>query len=36
VVPIPVIKQVEAAEAKRDYLAGLIRRAIGFDIKLGE
>ena len=36
VVPIPSKGQVEVVETRRDYLAGLIRRAIGFDIKLGD
>lgn len=36
VVPIPAKKSVEITEERRAYLAGLIRRAVGFDIKLGE
>lgn len=36
VVPIPAKKTVEVTEERRAYLAGLIRRAVGFDIKLGE
>lgn len=36
VVPVPAKKTVSRAEARRDYLASLIRLAVGFDIKLGE
>lgn len=35
-VPIPAKKTVDITEERRAYLASLIRRAIGFDIKLGE
>ncbi len=34
VIPIPSKKKVEISEERREYLASLIRRAIGFDIKL--
>jgi V/A-type H+-transporting ATPase subunit F len=34
VVPIPAKKKIEVAEERREYLARLIRRAVGFDIKL--
>lgn len=34
VVPIPSKKKIEVAEERREYLARLIRRAVGFDIKL--
>lgn len=34
VVPIPARKKIEVAEERREYLARLIRRAVGFDIKL--
>lgn len=36
VVPVPAKKKLGSAEARRDYLASLIRLAVGFDIKLGE
>ena len=36
VVPVPAKKTISASEARRDYLASLIRLAVGFDIKLGE
>ncbi len=36
VVPIPSKQTVEVTDERRDYLAGLIRRAVGFDIKLGD
>lgn len=36
VVPIPAKKTLEITEERRSYLAHLIRRAIGFDIKLGD
>jgi V/A-type H+-transporting ATPase subunit F len=36
VVPVPSKKTLSSSEARRDYLASLIRLAIGFDIKLGE
>ncbi len=36
VVPVPAKKKLGAAEGRRDYLASLIRLAVGFDIKLGE
>lgn len=36
VVPIPSQKKLEMAEAHRKYLAQLIRRAVGFDIRLRE
>lgn len=34
VVPIPAVKKMELTPERREYLAGLIRRAVGFDIKL--
>lgn len=34
VVPIPVVKKMELTPERREYLATLIRRAVGFDIKL--
>lgn len=36
VVPIPSRKQLQETEERREYLRRLIRRAVGFDIKLGE
>lgn len=36
VVPVPAKKTISSPEARRDYLASLIRLAVGFDIKLGE
>lgn len=36
VVPVPAKKTISSTEARRDYLASLIRLAVGFDIKLGE
>lgn len=36
VVPVPAKKTIHITDARRDYLASLIRLAVGFDIKLGE
>ncbi len=36
VVSIPSKKKLQMTEDRRQYLAGLIRRAIGFDIRLRE
>jgi V/A-type H+/Na+-transporting ATPase subunit F len=35
IVTVPVTKHLEASEARHAYLAKMIRRAIGFDIKIG-
>ena len=35
IVSIPATKQLEISEARHAYLAKMIRRAIGFDIKIG-
>lgn len=35
VVSIPATKQLEVSEVRHAYLAKMIRRAIGFDIKIG-
>ena len=35
VVSIPATTQLEVSEARHAYLAKMIRRAIGFDIKIG-
>lgn len=35
VVSIPATKQLEISEARHAFLATMIRRAIGFDIKIG-
>jgi len=35
VISIPLKKELEEVGERREYLARLIRRAIGFDIKLG-
>jgi V/A-type H+/Na+-transporting ATPase subunit F len=34
-VTLPTTKQLEVSEARHAYLAKMIRRAIGFDIKIG-
>lgn len=36
VVPVPAKKKVQITDERRSYLSSLIRRAVGFDIKLGE
>ncbi len=36
VVPIPAKNRVEPSSARPEYIRRLIRRAVGFDIKLGE
>ncbi len=36
VIAFPAKKRLSEGEPRRDYLARLIRRAIGFDIKLGQ
>ncbi len=36
VVPIPSKRKLQVGEERREYLARLIRRAVGFDIKLQE
>lgn len=35
IVTLPTTKQLEVSEARHAYLAKMIRRAIGFDIKIG-
>lgn len=35
VIPIPSKKKVEISDARPEYIRRLIRRAVGFDIKLG-
>lgn len=36
VVPVPAKKTIHISDTRRDYLASLIRLAVGFDIKLGD
>lgn len=36
VIPIPTKSKVESSNARPEYIRRLIRRAVGFDIKLGQ
>ncbi|MHB0976412.1 MAG: V-type ATP synthase subunit F [Candidatus Aquicultorales bacterium] len=36
VIPIPAKNKVETSDARPEYIRRLIRRAVGFDIKLGQ
>ncbi|MCL5291574.1 MAG: V-type ATP synthase subunit F [Actinobacteria bacterium] len=36
VIPIPAKDRVESSDARPEYIRRLIRRAVGFDIKLGQ